>query len=127
MGVGGKQHIQLNTHSIAIPCQKVEDELAKNQVVKAEEGEMMIYSAMHTVLKIGFTHTNSNDGIDCIVKIYSNDSDAFAGLSMQAIYYLDYLESTCILREEFLRCNIPTWIAEVYFSDCQAYSAQTSK
>lgn len=44
MGVGGKQHIQLNTHSIAIPCQKVEDELAKNQVVKAEEGEMMIYT-----------------------------------------------------------------------------------
>jgi len=97
VGVGGKQYIRLNTQSIKIPCRGVEDELAKNQVVKVEEGEMMIYSAMHTLLKIGFTHEKSNEGIDCIVKIHSNDSDAFAGLAMQSIYYL---ESTCLLKNK---------------------------
>ena len=117
VGVGGKQYVRLNTQSIKIHCRRVEDELAKNQVVKVEEGEMMIYSAMHTLLKIGFTHDNSNEGIDCIVKMHSNDSDAFAGLAMQAIYYL---ESTCLLKNK-------NFFGAIYLHGSQKSIAQITK
>ena len=94
--MNGKQHIRLNTQSIKIPYQEVENELESRQIVKSEEGEMMVYAAMTAIFKMGFTHQDSNKGIDCVANIYSHDSDAFAGIGMQAIYYL---ESTCILED----------------------------
>jgi len=97
VGVGGKKNIRLNTNSIRIPCRDLEQELWRAEIVKIEEGEMMVYAAMTAIFKMGFTHQNSNEGIDCVANIYSDDSDAFAGISMQAIYYL---ESTCILHDK---------------------------
>jgi len=42
-----------------------------------------------------FVRELGSEGIDCVSVIHSDDSDAFAGISMQAIYHL---ESTCVQR-----------------------------
>ena len=97
VGIGGKEHIRLNSKSIVATCQHVEDELEKSQVVKSEEGEMMVYAALRTIIRIGFTHDTEDEGIDLVADIRSDDSDAFAGISMQFVYNL---ESTCILRSK---------------------------
>ena len=92
VGVGGKQSIRLNSESIVMSCEQVENEFEKSKIVKSEEGEMMVYAAMRAILRYGFTHNGNKEKIDCIFEIHSDDSDAFAGISMQAIYHL---ESTC--------------------------------
>ena len=38
----------------------------------------------------------NREGIDCVIELHSDDSDAFAGLGMQAVFNL---ESTCLLQD----------------------------
>ena len=95
VGIGGKTKVRLNTKSITVSCQDIEDEFYRSEIVKSEEGEMMMYAAMRAVFKIGFTHEHSSEGIDCVIELHSDDSDAFAGLGMQAVFNL---ESTCLLQ-----------------------------
>ena len=85
----------------------LQDELERRRIVQSEEGEMMMYAAMASIFRIGFTH-ESNESLDITVELHSDDSDAFAGMGMQAIYNL---ESTCMLRSKrfcgsvYLRCS----------------------
>ena len=95
--IRGKETVRLNTQSIVLHCMQIEYELESSGIVKAEEGEMMIYAVMKSIFKLGFTHERSNEGIDCIIKLHSDDSDAFGGISMQAIYNL---ETSCIQRNK---------------------------
>ena len=72
---------------------KVEDEFERRQIVKSEEGEMMVYTAMSAMFTTGFTHDKFDKGNDSVSVTHSDDSNAFAGISMQFVYNL---ESTCI-------------------------------
>ena len=92
VGIGGKTHVRLNSESISVSLSDVEDEFETRQIVKSEEGEMMVYTAMAAMFGLGFTHNNFDEGIDSVSVIHSDDSDAFAGISMQFVYNL---ESTC--------------------------------
>ena len=93
----GKDSVRLNSKSIEASCKEIETEMKKSKIVNTEEGEMMVFGAVRTTTRIGLTHDQYGEGIDSISKIFSDDSDAFAGISMQAIYGL---ESTCILKDK---------------------------
>jgi hypothetical protein len=79
----------INSCGITVWCQEVEDEIEKKRIVRSEEGEMMVYVAMMCITQMGFSHRNSDEGVNSIAEIHSDDSDAFAGISMQAIFSIE--------------------------------------
>ena len=97
VGIRGKNEVFLNTKSISVSCTDIEDEFYRSEVVKSEEGEIMVYSALKAIFRLGFSHQYSSEGLDFVAEIHSDDSDTFAGMSMQAVFNL---ESTCILKNK---------------------------
>lgn len=55
-------------------------------MVDQGEGECMLYSCMHRLLKKAFDV--SDEPVDCIFDLHSEDTDTFAGLSMYFAYSL---------------------------------------
>ena len=49
----------------------------------------MVYVAMMCITQMGFSHRNSDEGVNSIAEIHSDDSDAFAGISMQVILSIE--------------------------------------
>ena len=58
---------------------------------------MMVFGTMISIFHLGFTHNRSNEGVESVFEIFSDNSDAFARISMQAIFNL---ESTCLLKNK---------------------------
>jgi len=44
---------------------------------------------MRSIFRIGFTHKSSGEGVDYMVDIHSDDSNAFAGVGMHIIFNLE--------------------------------------
>ena len=75
VGVGGKSMVKLNGGSITVSIPALEDELVERQIVNSEEGEMMVYATLAAIVRLGFTHMNWDEGLDCIFAGISTDDE----------------------------------------------------
>ena len=62
--------------------------MEKSNIVRREVGEIMVYTAMRSIYFQSelFTHnsSNSNEGMDSVTELFSNNSDEFAGCHKHA-------------------------------------------
>ena len=89
----GKGDLRLNSASMTVTRMVLEKKVSC--IVKQGEGERMMYAALYRVLRMAFEHESAGEGIDCVVELFSEDSDAFAGMSMGFVHNL---ETTCLSR-----------------------------